>query len=826
MQISIKYRQIKLKENSMSQNTVATTDASWYSRLWETISPSNLITAGRNALIGGNPVEAFRQFGRQGLRTVERITERGFEVFERTSAYTGRTFERSLVRVLGSTNRYVDRATVVFSTTRDKVIVVANVVIVSGIGLSAFALNKLAKDYDFDSMFLTAAGVAGLSLGLSKAAYLLWNKEPNRELTVNRDPRALELMPAPAIVRIQNRIAPASAPDILLLQAAFRGDCALIKRLQKQGIHLEATDAMGRTALHWAVQGNQREALDLLWYYGCSLKTTDNNDHTPLALIDNSSPLYNHVLSLRRKANRFDHEIPLYHFYPPEVIVYKGGGAKGIAYVGVQYFLEENGLLRDLKRVAGTSAGAINALLVALGYTAAEMEQILRETDLKTFLDHPYQSEREFVQTVISIAKKKGDSTINDIFSACKQLYRLYCSEEIRSSLSEILEEVNERGGLCEGARILAWIEGLIRQKTGIANCTFGEYRALMESKGFKHLYVYASKMRPAKVACFSSENPECENIIIADAIRASMSIPILFMPHIMRTKADDGYIEEQPAIGSFLDGGIIKNLPIEFDYLKYRSTNTPSEKAWTNHQMLAFNLVDPPTEQPLVPEPSNRTSLLDSASATINFFASSEEHHLSLNPNHANRIVNISNCGIDLIGGFFADQADKNALLRSGRRGAQAFFEEAERLAQEHAEHDPKTFLSIYPQNAAQGNQNALQERQAHPVSLLPSSLPSAMERGIVEFPDEDRKEFDFDHETSVFARNMDEPMSEISQSSISDTIRTDQATETLEHRRITVIDPRNGLISIEEILRRNTAHSQQMAVLKKRLKNAQYPN
>ena len=52
--------------------------------------------------------------------------------------------------------------------------------------------------------------------------------------------------------------------------------------------------------------------------------------------------------------------------------VFKGGGAKGIAYAGALHALEERGIW--FKSVAGASAGAVTAALVASGMTAAEVE--------------------------------------------------------------------------------------------------------------------------------------------------------------------------------------------------------------------------------------------------------------------------------------------------------------------------------------------------------------------------------------------------------------------------------------------------------------------
>ncbi len=68
-------------------------------------------------------------------------------------------------------------------------------------------------------------------------------------------------------------------------------------------------------------------------------------------------------------------------------LVFEGGGVKGIAYVGAMQVLEEKGILPDIQRVGGTSAGAINATLVALGFTNTEQRSILKKLDFNDFMD-------------------------------------------------------------------------------------------------------------------------------------------------------------------------------------------------------------------------------------------------------------------------------------------------------------------------------------------------------------------------------------------------------------------------------------------------------
>lgn len=60
-------------------------------------------------------------------------------------------------------------------------------------------------------------------------------------------------------------------------------------------------------------------------------------------------------------------------------VVLGGGGAKGVAHIGVLKVLEEAGIPVDY--VAGTSMGAIVGGLYAIGYTPAEIDTMVLEQD-------------------------------------------------------------------------------------------------------------------------------------------------------------------------------------------------------------------------------------------------------------------------------------------------------------------------------------------------------------------------------------------------------------------------------------------------------------
>ena len=83
-------------------------------------------------------------------------------------------------------------------------------------------------------------------------------------------------------------------------------------------------------------------------------------------------------------------------------LVFEGGGVKGIAYGGALEVLQSMNILPGIKRVAGTSAGAINATLLALGYSYREVSDIISKTNFKDFEDGSLLSE------LLGLTKKYG----------------------------------------------------------------------------------------------------------------------------------------------------------------------------------------------------------------------------------------------------------------------------------------------------------------------------------------------------------------------------------------------------------------------------------
>jgi NTE family protein len=61
-------------------------------------------------------------------------------------------------------------------------------------------------------------------------------------------------------------------------------------------------------------------------------------------------------------------------------VVFSGGGIKGLAYIGVVQYFEENSI--QIKNISGTSIGSLISVMLNLGYSSFEMKNIAFNLDI------------------------------------------------------------------------------------------------------------------------------------------------------------------------------------------------------------------------------------------------------------------------------------------------------------------------------------------------------------------------------------------------------------------------------------------------------------
>ena len=103
------------------------------------------------------------------------------------------------------------------------------------------------------------------------------------------------------------------------------------------------------------------------------------------------------ILNVPALAN--NDSIPAKNVRPKVGLVLSGGGAKGMAHIGILKELEEIGLYPDY--ITGTSMGSIIGALYSIGYTIDELEDFARNTDWLTLMTKSQNNE------LISIDQKE-----------------------------------------------------------------------------------------------------------------------------------------------------------------------------------------------------------------------------------------------------------------------------------------------------------------------------------------------------------------------------------------------------------------------------------
>ena len=187
-------------------------------------------------------------------------------------------------------------------------------------------------------------------------------------------------------------------------------------------------------------------------------------------------------------------------------LVLSGGGARGLAHVGVIKILEQYGIHVDY--VVGTSMGGLVGGLYAGGYDAAALEKTALAIEWENYFDD------RISRSELSFDEKKDESR----FIAAFPFYR---------------GEAPVISGIIEGVKLHAFLNRLLFNVQTI--------------KDFNSL--------PIPFACIATDIYTGEDVILnkghlPTALRATMSIPSIFTPVEL-----DGHL--------LVDGGLVLNFPV-----------------------------------------------------------------------------------------------------------------------------------------------------------------------------------------------------------------------------------------------------------------------
>jgi len=320
----------------------------------------------------------------------------------------------------------------------------------------------------------------------------------------------------------------------------------------------------------------------------------------------------------------------------------KGGGVKGIAYVGALEELDKIGKYDTIKRVSGTSAGALVALMIALKIPPKKIQELMSDLDFSTF--------------------KRGWNPLR-IFTK----YGLYTGDAILEFIYQCYHT-----------------SPLLLER----ELTFRELR----DAGGRDLIVFASNLNENTLNEFSEhQTPDC---IVAEAVRASMSIPIFFKSWKFSNGIPNDHI--------YVDGGVTFNYPLSFfDHPEF------NDDPWTpNEETLGLfleqqNVYEHFESNPLHPDKPvrHKSSIFKKYINKFKYNAwitTYFKHLVSTVLNSQNislfeesflvrRTVFIDDLGISATKFNLSDQ-EKYDLMESGRVGVQRYFKYLESLKEKYS--------------------------------------------------------------------------------------------------------------------------------------------
>jgi len=261
--------------------------------------------------------------------------------------------------------------------------------------------------------------------------------------------------------------------------------------------------------------------------------------------------------------------------------VFEGGGVKGIAFAGAVAVAEEAGV-EEWKNVAGTSAGAIAACLLACGYHAPDRDRILT-VRYRKFADYGFGG---FPRGILNSLWMRG--------MAPGAFFTTWLKTELAGS--PLAHAIGDREPTFADVKRTDLPKDLSPEDEKRAR-----YRLRVIASD-----ITAGRMLvlPQDIEGFSltRNGPPLtpETLTLTQAVRMSMSFPFLYTPVVLWKGAEPHYV---------VDGGLLSNYPVWlFD--SSDETRTPARPTWGFRLHGGFAPEERPPRRAIGPPPFWRISL------------------------------------------------------------------------------------------------------------------------------------------------------------------------------------------------------------------------
>ncbi|MCL4802909.1 MAG: patatin-like phospholipase family protein [Anaerolineae bacterium] len=247
-------------------------------------------------------------------------------------------------------------------------------------------------------------------------------------------------------------------------------------------------------------------------------------------------------------------------------LVFEGGGAKGMVFVGALQEFERCG--HTFGRLLGTSAGAIMATYTAAGFSVEEMLTALKEKDasnepvFKQFLGRP----RAFTPEEIAHSATRAALDKLDV-PYLPNFLESYLDRFILGMMStdEMVHffSLVERGGWYSADKFMEWARAKLDQPMPdgrprkMSNLTFAE----LHHETGRELSLIAADITDRRMLVLNHRT--APRLPLAWGMRMSMSVPFLW-PEVIWQHEWGTYLNRSMAGHRVVDGGVLSNFPIE----------------------------------------------------------------------------------------------------------------------------------------------------------------------------------------------------------------------------------------------------------------------
>ncbi len=329
--------------------------------------------------------------------------------------------------------------------------------------------------------------------------------------------------------------------------------------------------------------------------------------------------------------------------YPFKNLVFQGGGVKSYVYHGVLPVLEKEDILPQIDRVAGSSAGALMAVMLCFRLSAAETIDLYRTVEydkIRSLVPELEESVKEaFGPLENGLARVKGNL---DAIARLVRRFGLYAHDYAENWLQTTIAQ------FCEGN----------------GRATFADFR----ERGFRDPYIIAVNISQHRVEVFSADTTP--DVAVTDAVIMSGTIPFFF-----EALRFDGQSLGQGDY--YVDGGTLTNYPISlFDHFRFRN-NDRLFSFGVNWETLGCRLFTPEDCVQENHKINNIFNYAENIFTTIN-----EIQNVSVDVRGVDRFrsIDISNCCVSPVDFDIKPNPDDpkyQEMVCTGREAAEAYLKQ-----------------------------------------------------------------------------------------------------------------------------------------------------